>query len=57
MGNHQVVLSPGREVRMLAVEPDGSESPIEVDPDELDRAIFYYQGAGYVLKNHLYDAK
>jgi len=57
VGNHHVVLSPGREVRMFAVQPDGSETPIEIDPDELDMAITYYQGAGYVLKNHLYEAK
>jgi phosphoglycerol transferase MdoB-like AlkP superfamily enzyme len=57
VGGHQVVLSPGREVRVFAVQPDGSETPVEVAADELDMAIFYYQGAGNVLKKHLYDAK
>lgn len=57
VGNHQVVLSPGREVRMFALEPNGTETPIEIDPDEVDMAISYYQGAGYLLKNHLYGAE
>jgi phosphoglycerol transferase MdoB-like AlkP superfamily enzyme len=57
VNNHQVVLLPGRGVREVALGPDGSETQIEVNPDELDMAIFYYQGAGYLLKNHLYHAK
>jgi len=57
VNNHQIVLLPGRGVREVALGPDGSETQIEVNPDELDMAIFYYQGAGYLLKNHLYDAK
>lgn len=57
VGNHHILLSPGRKVRMFAVQPDGSETPIAIDPDELDMAIAYYQGAGCVLKNHFYGAK
>jgi phosphoglycerol transferase MdoB-like AlkP superfamily enzyme len=57
VGNRQVILSPGREVRSVALGPDGSETPVQVDPDELDMAITYYQGAGIVLKKHLYDAR
>ena len=57
LGHHKVVVSPGRIARAFNLEPDGSETPIPCDPDELERAISYYQGAGLLLKEHLYDAK
>jgi phosphoglycerol transferase MdoB-like AlkP superfamily enzyme len=57
VGHHRIVLSPGREVKMFEVGPDNSETPIALDPDEVNMAISYYQGAGYLLKKHLSNAK
>jgi hypothetical protein len=54
-GRHQVVLSPGCEARMFDLAPDGSATPVDVDPDELEKAITWYQGAGIALKKHLYN--
>jgi phosphoglycerol transferase MdoB-like AlkP superfamily enzyme len=56
VGDHQVILSPGHAVQVLALGPDGSETPIEANPEEVEMAVTYYQGAGYLLKNHLCDA-
>jgi len=57
VGHHQVVLSAGCQAQAFEIAPDGTETAAEIDPDELDQAITYYQGAGYLLKKHLYNAK
>ncbi|MDD4889960.1 MAG: LTA synthase family protein, partial [Phycisphaerae bacterium] len=57
IGDRKTVLSPGRQARCFHVEPNEYEKRINVNPDDLEKAITYYQGAGILLKDRPNDAR